>query len=218
MADDPRDQTDAGLAARIIPHYEKHAAAWEHDRTFGSGGRLFEQAWLERFLTLVPPGGHILDVGCGFGHLASYVIRQGRRVTGVDSSPTLIARARERHPDMDWVVGDMRTFDLAQAGDGAQRFDGVLAWDSFFHLTADDQRAMFPRFAAHTLPGGTLMFTSGHIAGVAMGTYQGDPLFHDSLAQDEYRALLAATGFTVVQFMAQDPDCGGHTVWIAQKR
>jgi hypothetical protein len=28
-------------------------------------------------------------------------------------------------------------------------FDGILAWDSFFHLNHDDQRRMFPVFRAH---------------------------------------------------------------------
>lgn len=225
MADESRPLTHAELAARIIPHYETHAAAWEHDRTAGaeSDGPLLEQAWLDRFLRFVPRGGQILDLGCGFGYLATYLITEGRRVTGVDSSPSLIARARGRHPDMTWIVGDMRTVDLRQPDPAPRdghplRFDGLLAWDSFFHLTADDQRAMFPRFAAHVRPGGMLLFTSGDAAGVAMGTYQGDPLYHASLAPDEYRALLEANRFAVWGFVAQDPECGRHTVWLARRR
>jgi hypothetical protein len=41
------------------------------------------------------------------------------------------------------MVADMRTLALGQ------QFDALLAWDSFFHLTRDAQRAMFARFAAH---------------------------------------------------------------------
>jgi hypothetical protein len=49
-----------------------------------------------------------------------------------------------RMPEQEWIVADMRSLTLGW------QFDGVLAWDSFFHLTHDDQRGMFPIFAAHT--------------------------------------------------------------------
>jgi len=99
-----------------------------------------------------------------------------------------------------------------------RRFDGVLAWDSFFHLTHADQRAMFPVFAAHVEPGGTLMFTSGPAHGVAMGVLFGEPLFHASLAPEEYRLQLDTQGFDVLRHQAEDPGCGGRTVWLARRR
>src|SRR3712207_7171924 len=57
-------------------------------------------------------------------------------------------------PDARWVVADMRTLRL-----GA-RFAGILAWDSFFHLRPDDQRAMFRTFRDHAAPGAALLFRS----------------------------------------------------------
>src|SRR5215216_3405122 len=97
------------------------------------------------------------------------------RVVGVDASPTLIALCRERFPGAEWIVADMRELALDR------QFDGLLAWDSFFHLSGDDQREMFPRFAGHARPGAPLMFTSGTSEGVAMGSYRGEPLYHASL-------------------------------------
>jgi hypothetical protein len=98
-----------------------------------------------------------------------------------------------------------------------RRFDGLLAWDSFFHLTPADQRAMFPILGAHAGPRATLMFTSGPRHGEAIGTFQGEPLYHGSLDPAEYRALLEAQGFGVVAHAAEDPTCGGHTIWLAQR-
>jgi hypothetical protein len=46
------------------------------------------------------------------------------------------------------------------------KYDGILAWHSFFHLNQNDQRAMFPRFAALAASGAALMFTAGHFDGV----------------------------------------------------
>lgn len=193
-------------AERIVDLYQRHAAAWDRAR----GRNLMERSWLDRFTGLLPPGGIVLDVGCGSGApIAGHLAECGFVVTGIDSAPAMIAMCTARFPSARWIVADMRKLALGQ------RFDGLVAWDSFFHLTPDDQRAMFPAFAAHAAPGAALMFTSGPSQGVAMGTFEGEPLYHASLAPEEYRALLGANGFEVVAYVAQDPGCGGHTVWLA---
>ena len=51
-----------------------------------------------------------------------------------------------------------------------------------------------------------------------MGEFGGDPLHHASLSPDAYRRLLAAEGFDVLDFTPEDPDCGGHSVWLARRR
>jgi SAM-dependent methyltransferase len=205
MADLHRRPPDASHAA-IVGLYERHARQFDRDR----GHTLDERPWLDRFLSYVPESGSILDVGCGTGEpLARYLIDAGRHVAGVDSSPSMIAMCRARFPESEWLVADMRELAMNR------RFDGILAWDSFFHLHADDQRAMFPRFAAHAREGTALMFTSGPSAGEAIGSYCGEPLYHASLDRTEYETLLAANGFIVRHHIVSDPACGDHTVWIA---
>lgn len=194
-------------AARIIGLYERHAAAWDSERD----KHLFEKSWLERFLALLPPGGAVLDLGCGSGEpIARYFLEVGYRVTGADSSPTMIDFCRKRFPNERWLVADMRQLSL---GD---RYDGILAWDSFFHLRHEDQIAMFAIFAAHAAPGAALMFTSGDSRGIAMGEFHGEPLHHASLDACEYRALLHDNGFAVVSHASRDAACGGRTVWLAR--
>ena len=63
-----------------------------------------------------------------------------------------------------------------------------------------------------------LLFTSGPRHGEAIGTFHGEPLYHGSLAAAEYRRLLNNNGFDVIANVAEDPDCGGHTVWLARMR
>jgi SAM-dependent methyltransferase len=193
----------------IVDLYERHARDFDRDR----GRGLQEKTWLDRFLGHVPPGGLVLDIGCGMAEpIARYLLEAGFRVVGIDSSPSLIAMCRARFPDAEWLVGDMRQMALER------RFDGLLAWDSFFHLNMDDQRAMFSRFAAHVRPGAPLLFTSGPAQGEAIGSYCDEPLYHASLDPSAYEGLLSANGFSVVAYRADDRDCGGHTVWLAQCR
>ena len=154
---------------RIVGLYEENAEAWDRQR----GRDLHEIAWLERFAAGLPPGGRILDLGCGMGEpIARWLIDHGFNVTGIDSSSSLIALCRERFPAADWHVADMRGLELGEA------FDGLIAWHSFFHLSPQDQRPMFERFAAHSKPGAILMFTSGPEAGESIGEWQGEPLYH----------------------------------------
>jgi SAM-dependent methyltransferase len=194
-------------SAAIIGLYERHAHAWDNDR----GRSLFERGWLDRFRAVAGAESSILDLGCGAGEpMARYLIECGHALTGVDSAPSLIELGAARFPAHTWIVSDMRRLVL-----GA-RFGGILAWDSFFHLTADDQRAMFPIFRDHAAAGSALMFTSGPRAGEAIGSYRGEPLYHASLDAAEYEALLRRHGFEVIEHVAEDATCGGHTVWLAR--
>lgn len=196
-------------SSEISGLYERHARAWDSDRSKS----LFERAWLDRFKAAIPPGESILDLGCGSGEpMARYLIDSGYRVTGVDSSQALIGLCEARFPDETWIVGDMREVRLDR------RFGGILAWDSFFHLTPDNQQRMFAIFGAHALPGAALMFTSGPRAGEAIGSYRGETLYHASLDPAEYDELLSAHGFSVLSYVPEDPHCGGHTVWLTQRR
>lgn len=194
-------------ADRVVGLYQRHGLAWAADRR----DRLTEGGWLDRLLAPAPEGARILDLGCGSGRpIARALIERGCQVTGVDTAPDLIDLCGAAFPDHDWRVADMRGLDLGCV------FDGVIAWDSFFHLDHDAQRAMFAVFRRHAAPSAGLMFTSGPEHGIAMGEYGGEPLFHASLDPTEYRALLARHGFAVEAYAPDDPE-SSRTVWLARR-
>jgi 2-polyprenyl-3-methyl-5-hydroxy-6-metoxy-1,4-benzoquinol methylase len=139
------------------------------------------------------------------------LINAGYAVTGVDASPEMIDFFRKRHPSASVHLADMRTLALQQ------KFNGILAWDSFFHLNPHDQTRMFALFARHAAPGAALMFTSGPAAGEMVGWLFGDELYHASLDPMDYRRLMAETGFAVMHHVAEDQQCGHRTVWLAKR-
>jgi 2-polyprenyl-3-methyl-5-hydroxy-6-metoxy-1,4-benzoquinol methylase len=193
---------------RIVTHYERHALSWDADRRAANWN---DKPFVERFLSFLPQGATVLDLGCGGGSpVALHMVAQGFRITGVDSSPTLISLCRTRMPHQQWMVGDMRSFALGR------RFDGILAWDSFFHLRHEDQQTMFRVFAAHAAPAAILMFNAGPSHSEAVGEYRGDPLYHASLEASEYEALLIDFGFELIEHSINDPATGGRVFWLAR--
>jgi SAM-dependent methyltransferase len=187
--------------------YEAVAREFDRDRRKD----LMERPWLEAVLSRLGAGRSVLDLGCGSAEpIARFFIDAGCQVTGVDAATAMLELCRARYPGQEWIAADMRGLDLGR------RFDAVIAWDSFFHLEPEYQRAMFEVFARHAAPGAPLLFTSGPHAGVAMGEIYGHALYHASLDPAEYRTLLEAAGFHVLLHRAEDPDCGGHTIWLAR--
>ena len=196
------------LFQRALPPKKAHGS--DHGKDRGEEVMDFHQfqilhaAGVGRHLLIVDDDDRIREL------LKEFLAREGYRVTGVDSASAMIARCREAFPTQRWINADMRSLALDQ------RFDGILAWNSFFHLGHDDQRAMFSIFARHAKPGAPLMFTSGPSHGEAIGSLYGEALFHASLDPTEYRALLAQNGLAEIAHVVEDPTCGRHTIWLAQ--
>lgn len=186
--------------------YEAHARAYDQQRT----KVFFEKDWLDRFIAYLPAGGEVLDIGCGGGvPIAHYLLSQGFNLTGIDSSPTMIAISGSRFPDASWMVMDMRTLSLSQT------FDGIIGWDSFFHLNPDEQRSTLDLFCRHLNPDGALLLTIGDEAGEVLGVVNGQRVYHSSLEPNEYQQILLAAGFARVTMVLCDEKCGEHSVLLA---
>src|SRR5690349_1343036 len=81
------------------------------------GRELAERSWpaIERLIgTNVEPGGTVLDLCCGCGHIARRLSEAGYRVTGLDSSREMLRIARENAPGAVLVQGDARNFCLGR--------------------------------------------------------------------------------------------------------
>lgn len=188
--------------------YERQAAAYDAKRSRA----LFEARWLARFSACLPDGGRVLDLGCGAGEpIARWFIAEGFRVTGVDFAEPMLDIARTRWPDGDWRHADMKQLDLGEA------FDGIIAWDSFFHLRPEDQRTCIGHMARHLEPGGSLLITVGHKAGEVSGTVEGEAVYHASLSPAEYATCLEQNGLRLTGFLAEDPETNKHSVLMARK-
>ncbi|WP_169978808.1 bifunctional 2-polyprenyl-6-hydroxyphenol methylase/3-demethylubiquinol 3-O-methyltransferase UbiG [Microbispora sp. H10836] len=96
--------------------------------------------------------GDALDVGCGDGLLARKLTGRAKRVTGLDRSPAMIARARELsagRPELTFVEGDFLTAALPVEG-----YDFVCSVSAIHHMDFDPA---LTRMRELLRPGGTLV-------------------------------------------------------------
>ncbi|MBE2320449.1 class I SAM-dependent methyltransferase [Solirubrobacter sp. CPCC 204708] len=94
-------------------------------------------------------GQRVLEIGCGHGVAATYVIERGARYTAIDRSAKMVAAAQRRNPTGEFIVTGLEDADL-----GDRRFDTIFAVRvGLFHREPERARALAERWLA---PGGTL--------------------------------------------------------------
>ena len=91
-----------------------------------------------------------VDLGCGPGNSTELLLRRfpDAEVTGLDSSPDMIAAAQARLPQLRFQVADIAAWDPAEPFD-AILANAVLQW-------LPDHAGLLPRLAAKLAPGGSL--------------------------------------------------------------
>ena len=182
----------SGGDAATLDFYTSQAAAYaDYAAEAGRSPRL------ARFAAMLPPGGDVLDFGCGPGWVVDCLNGMDFCATGFDGSAGLAEEARRRY-GVEVTVG---RFDELEA---AAAYDGVWAGFSLLH----DSRAAMPahlgRLHRALRPGGALY----------LGLKEGQGERRDSLGrfytyfgETEIVALLGAAGFTVVSTEIE-PDTG----------
>jgi len=104
---------------------------------------------------LPPPGRQTVDIGCGEGRLARDLKELGHHIVGIDSSPSLIAAAREFDSSIDFRLADAAALPLEDAS-----VDLAVAFMSLQDI--DDLPAAVRESARVLEPGGRLCLAIVH--------------------------------------------------------
>lgn len=142
---------------------------------------------LAAFIADMPPGGHVLDLGCGPGQSAAEMARHGLHVTATDAAAEMVALASARKG----ITAYQASFDDIT---GDALYDGVWANFSLLHAPRTAMPRHLAAIARALKPGGRF-----HI-GVKTGEgAKRDPLgrLYTYYTQEELTALLQEAGLTV---------------------
>lgn len=109
------------------------------------------------------PVGAALDAACGTGRYAEFLAGRGHRVIGVDGSPDMLARARTRVPEGQFLLGDLHRLPVADA-----EVDLVVCALALTHIPT--LKPVMAEFARVLRPGGHLVISDMHHERVAQGS------------------------------------------------
>ena len=136
----------------------------------------------------VPDARTVMDLGCGPGNSSEVLRRRwpDARVVGLDSSPEMIAAARETYPDVEWVCAGAETW-TAQEPIDVVFSNAALQW-------IPGHERLMPRLLEQVAPGGAFAFQ------IPAREYSPISRVMEELADEpEWRELLrdAAPGLTM---------------------
>ena len=135
--------------AAVIAVYDAEAATYD-DNLYPAD---MQQEWVTRVLRLIPSGGAVLDAPCGTGRYFSLIAGAGMRVTGVDQSSGMLAKARARNLAVSLMQRSL--LDLSYSGE----FDAAVTIDAMENVPPEDWPTVLARLRDAVRPGGVLYFT-----------------------------------------------------------
>lgn len=136
---------------KIISFFNRAAEKWDEDSTD-------EPAVINVILDRagIREGVSVLDVACGTGVLFPFYLERGvGRLTGIDISPKMIARAKNKFTDprIELVNGDVEEAVFPSP------FDRCIVYNSFPHFA--NPARLLNALAGHVAPGGRLTVAHG---------------------------------------------------------
>lgn len=156
------------------------------------------QTYLDQLGAQLPERASVLDLGCGAGELATRILAQRFRVTGVDISGNQLALARRGVPNAVFIQADMTALALPP-----ESFDAVVALYSITHVPRIEHAQLLAGIAGWLRAGGLLLATLG--AGETPDVLEADwlgmgvPMFFSHFDADANRALVSQAGFELLR-------------------
>lgn len=149
--------------------YNKIADDWFKDHK--------EDTWwhegTNKFISLLPKGATVLDVGCGAGVKSKYLGDKGFKVTGIDFSEKMIEIARRELPSIDFDLVDIYELDSYN-----KKFDAVFAQAVLLHIPKEKVVEILSKLKNKLNPKGVLY--------VAVKEVKEDGLEEKNIKENDY--------------------------------
>lgn len=199
------------MTKKNIDSYNLIVSQWKQFRDQST----INQCIVDMF-SLLPKKASVLDVGCGTGYpIAHWLAHQGCRVIGIDASLEMINIAKKMAlPQATFIHTDILHY-VPQ-----EQFEGIIAFDSLFHLALNDQKHVITKLIQSLSVNGIFLMTHGKKHGEIQGEMFGQPFYYSSLATQEYVTLLQTLGMTILSIQEdyQEKTTGTRDLLLIAKK
>jgi cyclopropane fatty-acyl-phospholipid synthase-like methyltransferase len=182
---------------------------------YGKAREVFDNTKdLEEFITHVPHGGTVLDLGCGSGvPVDRYLVDHGYKVVGLDISEKQIELAKQNMPN-----GDFRVGDIAALREGEFKVDGAVSFYAIFHVPRDVQPKLFKNIHSYLQAGGPLLVTMATTDWEGVdGDFFGEEMYESHFAPKQNSEMIEVAGFTIIQDEMRQFGEERHQIILARK-
>jgi len=134
---------------------EKYDKLWAplYSERWGVYANTSHQQFIQKFLKLLPPHSTILDAACGAGRYMSSLLEKDHIVVGIDQANGMLARVKEKFPNVRVEKIGLQEMDYQQA------FEGVICMDAMEHVFPENWQRVLGNFQRALKPQGYLYFT-----------------------------------------------------------
>ncbi len=128
---------------KSVDYYNKNANHYFHGTVNANMPHIYKA-----YLKHLPPGGKILDAGCGSGRDSLYFLEKGYQVVAFDASVEMVKRSSQ-------LIGQAVMLTTFEEFHWDDVFDGIWACASLLHVQKNHMIAAIENLARHLKPHGT---------------------------------------------------------------
>ena len=158
----------------------------------------------------------MLEAGCAAGRDCKLLADRGLRVVGIDLSKNLLAIAKGKYPEIEFVEGNFLNLPFAD-----QSFNGIWAHASLLHLeTIEAVEKALTEFNRVLKPRGLLLVAvkkqmAKEKTSVVSDKISGHERFFRWFTLPELKTLLTEAGFTIMTLTEKEDQAGrGEVTWL----
>ncbi len=169
--------------------YNRIATEYYSDRDL-----LKNEKEIEEFISHLPEGGTVLDIGCGGGvPVLRTLVDKGYNAKGIDFSQGMLDVAKENVPEAELILGDITKTDLEP-----ESLDGIISTYAFIHIFRTQHPLLYMKIYSWLKPGGIMLVSTAQTEWEEVHDYFGVPMAWSHPAARESFQLVHKAGFEII--------------------